>query len=372
MNVSIVMTTINDGEVLNGYCQQSRFEGVSQSVTIFVIPDRKTPKRLYARCDELLKAGFRIKCPTLEEQDNYLKRLGVPETLIPYDSDNRRNIGYLMALEAGDPIMLSIDDDNYCIGPTYGGLSIVCDDVVESPTVNSSNGWFNFCDMLLLEPQGRFYPRGYPYHKRHRDNQVSVSTEGGPVRMNVGLWLQEPDLDAISWLTTMVRATQFRGESFLLGNNTWSPINTQNTALNRDLIITYYFVRMGYSLGGIVIDRYGDIFSGYLSQACVRHMGHRIRVGTPVAEHRRNAHNYLKDLTGELACILCLEDLTQWLVELELQGSSYAETYLCLADAIDAQVPRFCGKIWAQATQDYFHEMTCCMRQCVKACTLFS
>jgi hypothetical protein len=290
--------------------------------------------------------------------------------LVPYNSDNRRNIGYLMALESGNEILLSIDDDNYCIGETYKTSGIVCEEAVTLPAVHSSNGWFNFCEMLEIQPEGRFYPRGFPYHKRHQDPKSTFADETGLVRMNVGLWLQEPDLDAITWLTAPVRARGFKGKSFLLGNDTWSPINTQNTALHRDLIVSYYFVRMGYPLAGMPIDRYGDIFSGYLSQACVRHMGHRIRVGTPVADHKRNSHNYLRDVAGELACILALEPFTEWLHDVKLNGGTYSETYLSLADAIDDQVQHFSGSIWTDATRGYFHQMTYCMRQWVKACRL--
>jgi len=368
--VSVVLTTINTGDVLDGYCAQATKENVRDQLRFIVIPDRKTPSQIYQKCDEVRASGFDIQCPTLEEQENYLKKLCSFAALVPYNSDNRRNIGYLMALESGDHILLSIDDDNYCIGETYGTSRIVCEDAVTLPAVHSGNGWFNFCEMLHIEPHGRFYPRGFPYHKRHQDPALTFPEETGPVRMNVGLWLQEPDLDAITWLTAPVRAKGFKGKSFLLGNNTWSPINTQNTALHRDLVVSYYFVRMGYPLAGMPIDRYGDIFSGYLSQACLRHMGHRIRVGTPVADHKRNSHNYLRDLTGELACVLTLEPFTEWLHDLKLQGSTYTETYLSLADAIDHQIQHFSGQIWTDATRGYFHQMTYCMRQWVAACAL--
>jgi hypothetical protein len=99
-------------------------------------------------------------------------------------------------------------------------------------------------------------------------------------------------------------------------------------------------------------------------------MGHRIRVGTPVANHNRNSHNYLRDLAGEMACILALEPFTEWLPSVKLQGGTYAETYLSLADAIDRQVQLFSGQIWTDATRGYFHQMTYCMRQWVKACAL--
>jgi hypothetical protein len=89
--------------------------------------------------------------------------------LVPYNSDNRRNIGYLMALELGNGILLSIDDDNYCIGETYKTSGIVCDDAVTLPAIHSSNGWFNLCEMLDIEPNCQFYPRGFLTIKDIRD-----------------------------------------------------------------------------------------------------------------------------------------------------------------------------------------------------------
>lgn len=369
----IVLTTINAGGILDGYCKQAEEEGVKDGLQIIVIPDRKTPSELFAKCDQVRARGFNIQCPTVEEQDAYLKKFGALAQLVPYNSDNRRNIGYLMSLETDCEVLLSIDDDNYAVGETYGTMASVCEDSMTLPAVHSSNGWFNFCDMLEVEPNSLVFPRGYPYHKRTETPKLTYKEETGKVRMNVGLWLHEPDLDAITWLAAPVRARSFKphdGGSILLGQDTWSPINTQNTGLHRDLTVTYYFARMGYPLAGLPIDRYGDIFSGYLSQACVRHMGDRIRVGTPVADHKRNAHNYMRDLAGELACIMVLEPMLEWLPEAKLEGSNYADTYLSLADAIDQQVVHFTGQIWNDATRGYFHQMTYCMREWVKACRL--
>ena len=186
--------------------------------------------------------------------------------------------------------------------------------------------------------------------------------------MNAGLWLAEPDLDAMTWLIAPVCASGMRGDSLLLSNKAWSPINTQNTAIHRDVIVSYYFVRMGYPLGGMAIDRFGDIVSGYFSQACVRHLGNLIRVGSPVAEHRRNSHNYLRDATNELACILTLEDITQWLSSFKLQGASYSETYASLAEGLEDAVETFSGPIWNDSTRGYFHQMAYCMRRWIAAC----
>ena len=370
--ICVVVTTINRGGFLDDYCAQADADGVRDQLRVVVIPDRKTPQELPQKCAELRERGFDVLCPTLEEQENYLKQFGQFAPLVPYNSDNRRNVGFLMALEWGCEVLLSIDDDNYCIGETYGTIAQVCGGPVKSRAVYSSTGWFNICELLEIEPNYPVYPRGFPYHKRHKQSELTFKEETGTVRLNAGLWLQEPDLDAMTWLVAPVRATKFRGDSVFLGENVWSPINTQNTALHSDLIAAYYFVRMGYPLAGLPIDRYGDIFSGFLVQACMKQMGDRIRVGTPVADHRRNSHNYMRDLAGELACIFVLEDLLEWLPSARLEGKTYSETYLSLANAIDDQVEQFNGTIWTDATRGYFHQMSYCMRQWIAACRQIS
>jgi hypothetical protein len=156
--------------------------------------------------------------------------------------------------------------------------------------------------------------------------------------------------------------------SVLLGDRTWSPINTQNTAIHRNAIVAYYFVRMGYPIGGTHIDRYGDIVSGYFSQACVKQMGRKIRLGCPVVEHKRNSHNYMRDASNEFACIWALEEVTQWLVGAKLDGSTYADTYGSLAAQLEDVVETFSGPIWNDATRGYFHQMAYCMRKWIRAC----
>lgn len=370
LRLALVVTSIGKGDFLDGYCRQADVEGLRGLLRIIVIPDRKTPTMLHEKCDSLASAGFDILCPSLPEQESFLSRFGSLVDLVPYNSDNRRNIGFLMALDWGCNVLVSVDDDNYCIeeGDVFCDYAVVSRDEVSLPAVNSSNGWFNVCRMLEIDPDQEVYPRGFPYGKRHQETELTYAEERGSVRLNAGLWLGEPDLDAITWLAAPVRAKSFKGQSVLLGRDTWSPINTQNTSLHRDLIVAYYFVRMGYSVAGMTIDRFGDIFSGYFCQACVRQLGHRIRIGTPVALHKRNSHNYLRDLAHELACIWLLEDLTEWLRDIDLEGDTYEEAYLSLAHAIDHQVQRFTGSVWTDATRGYFHQMTYCMRQWVDAC----
>jgi hypothetical protein len=370
LKAALVLTTIADPALLDDYCANFSRHGHLEQVRVYVIPDRKTPAAAYQRCRSLARRGLQVICPTLDEQETYLEKVCFPPQLVPCDSDNRRNVGYLMALDADNDFVISIDDDNYCAPGEdfFAAHAEVCAEAGEYEVVESDSGWFNFCDLLELEPPQKTYARGFPYFGRHRPAQLRQQRQAACVRMNAGLWLSEPDLDGMSWLVSPARATAFRGGSLVLGPRTWSPVNTQNTALERQVVAAYYFVPMGYPLAGVTIDRYGDIFSGYFSQACARHLGHALRVGTPIADHRRNSHNYLRDAANELACIWLLEDLLAWLPEQPLAGTTYAEAYIALSHSLEESLFHFRGPAWTAAARAYFHQMAFCMRKWAQTC----
>lgn len=370
LRAAMVLTTIADPVVLEGYCANFTAHGHLEQVQVIVIPDKKTPPTVFMRCAELRKRGLDVLCPPLEQQERTLRCLGFPPDLVPHNSDNRRNVGYLMAAESGADFLISIDDDNYCPpqGDYFAEHSIVCREPQRCDVVESNSGWYNLCNLLELQPNYVIYPRGFPYYARHQEPDIKSQSRKATVRINAGMWLRDPDLDGITWLAAPVRARAFKGKSVVLGDRTWSPVNTQNTALHCDVIPGYYFLPMSNSTNGMQIDRYGDIFSGYFSQACARHLGHSIRAGTPVAEHRRNAHRHLRDATEELPGIWVLEDLLPWLMDVRLDGETYAEAYLSLSLQLEDSLSRFSGFIWTDSTRDYFHSMAAAMRAWVAAC----
>jgi hypothetical protein len=364
LNASLVVTTIHDSAALDGYVDNFQRHGHLEHVEAYVIPDRKTPRELFERCGRLTRRGLKTTCPSLDEQDDFLRRVGFPTHMIPYDSDNRRNIGYLMALQAGSDFLISIDDDNYCHpdDDVFAAHRVVCEGTHDAQIVETDEGWFNICSLLELDRPETTYPRGFPYYARHRPSTARLAAAATDVHVNAGLWLSAPDVDAINWLVAPMTATAFKGPPLVLGRGTWSPINTQNTALRRDVVAAYYFVKMRYPLSGMTLDRYGDIFSGYLAEACVKHLGGAIRVGTPVADHRRNSHDYMQDAAAEWACIVLLEDLLPWLVDVRLSGSNYPDTYVALSFALQDAVEKQHGAMWSDAARGYFHQIAHYMR----------
>jgi hypothetical protein len=362
--IDLVVTTIFEPSWLDGYLEDLRASGLE--ATLRIIGDRKTPSTVWKAAANAQASGFDVVCPTLDEQEQYLARLGLSSSFIPWNSDNRRNIGFLQAWETGADVVISIDDDNFCrTGSEFFRTHLVVGETVGSqPASAVGDGWFNVCTLLEIDGGANVYPRGFPYSVRDMIPGAQVPVDDGAIiALNAGLWLRDPDVDAVTRLTLRPTATGASAESVILGPDTWSPINTQNTALMRQALPAYYYVRMGFPIQGMRIDRYGDILSGYFVQKCAKHLGHVIRVGTPVADHVRTPHNLMQDLYHELAGMVLIEELVPWLQEVDLSGSTYAEAYASLADAIEGQAASFTGFVWDQGGRHFLTETAACMRE---------
>ncbi len=362
---AIVATTIFEPKFLAGFQQSVETAGRLDEVTVYVIPDHKTPSSVAEAAAAARDQGFRVHCPSLTEQDAFLKRVGAPTDFIPYNSDNRRNVGFLMALEAGCEVLISIDDDNFALpGEDFVGGHHVVGGLSQDPQVRSSDRWFNICSLLACDVGANVFARGFPYAAQRAARTVNLDPDAAavPVAMNAGLWLDEPDVDAVYRLCRRPKITGFPGPSVILGPDVWSPINTQNTALTRAAALTYYYVRMGFHLQGLKIDRFGDILSGYLTQKVVKQMGHGIRVGSPVLDHRRTPHNLFKDLYHELAGIVLIEEFVPWLQDVKLSGSTPMEAYAALSEAMTAMASQPRGFVWDEGGREFVLETAQLMR----------
>jgi hypothetical protein len=91
---------------------------------------------------------------------------------------------------------------------------------------------------------------------------------------------------------------------------------------------------MNASLKGLKIDRYGDIWSGFLVKKAIDKMNERVTIGKPIVDHRRNSHNYLKDLRHELWGMILTEEIVKWLEQLQLESNNYFDIYLEMANGL--------------------------------------
>ena len=361
MIYGIVVTTIYGGEFLDEYFEHFNMRHQVDQVRFYVVGDVSTPPECRQKVEKYQAEGLLWIYLGQEEQEKFLAPFPELAAEIPWKSDNRRNVGFLMAYRDRCDVIIAIDDDNYpradwtfLEGHQQVGATVTL------PTATGYQGWFNLCSMMQVQCktqgiEGTVYARGFPYKRRDiRCDSIDPILSTGKVAINAGLWSGDPDVDAATRLVTGCAAEPKFIESALLAPNTLMPINTQNTALIRDAIPAYYYVKMGHPVGGMKLDRFGDIFSGFFVQKCAQAMGHSVRVGSPVVDHRRSPHNLYKDLWNELAGMVILDDMLELLETPLPNAQTYSEAAQTLSAWIWEWAQKKTGFLWDEALRQYF------------------
>ena len=321
MHTTIVTTTINVPVLLRAYAENARRWG-HEGLDFIVIGDRKTPPETAAFC----KTVPRYPCVylDLEAQQAALERLPRLWSHLPCDSIQRRNIGMLLAYERGADVIITIDDDNFVMDHDFVGLHRLAGSAPEVPAYGSSTGWLNVCSFLEADHGVSFYHRGFPSSERWMEERqfVSCSRAARKVAVNAGLWIDNPDIDAV---TRMERQVVVRGlksshpETFTLHPGTWSPFNSQNTALIREAVPAYFL--------SPYIGRYDDIWASYIVTRIAQHLGHAIGFGLPLVRQDRNPHDLWKDIDAERNGMIMTDEFCGALRSLPLTGATYHECF---------------------------------------------
>jgi hypothetical protein len=369
----IVFTTINHPAILRDLYENIRRFGHLDEVKVWVVGDRKTPATAAALAAEVSALGMETVYFDVAAQDEWGKRFAV-YPLIPYNTDARRVFGYLRALEDGCDLMISIDDDNFPTADDFVRFHRRTGQDWRLPVLKEKKHFHNICEYLVFDPPRLVFPRGFPFQLRGHVNQPQQAPcpDGALIGVTEGLWLDEPDVDATTWLNGKVKGRDYKGpDTFVLDPSTWSPVNTQNTSVVRELIPAFVFVTMACPVPGGKLDRYGDIWGGYFLLALMQGTRHLVAFGRPLVEHRRNPHNYVDDLRYEFWGMV----LTDWLLEIlrasfQPTGRAMTERVLELAEFIQTyavtHLPAWCpAEITAflNSTAQYLREWSAACRQ---------
>lgn len=367
----IVFTTIHHPFILRDLYENIHRYGHLDDVKVWVVGDRKTPADAMLLAQEVSTLGLETVYFSVEEQDNWGKRFAL-YPLIPYNTDGRRVFGYLRALEDDCELLISIDDDNFPTQDDFVGFHRKTGQVWQQPVLSEDKGFHNICEYLTFSPPRLVFPRGFPFQLRGHVNQPQYvpAAAGAAIGVTEGLWFDEPDVDATTWLNGKIKGVDYQGpDAFVLHPSTWSPINTQNTSVVRELIPAFVFVTMAWPVPGGKLDRYGDIWGGYFLLALMQGTRYLAAFGRPLVEHRRNPHNYVDDLRYEFWGMI----LTDWL--LDILRSSFKPTCRTmpervteLAEFLDGEAAkRLPGWCTAEIT-NFLHSTAQNLRQWSAAC----
>ncbi|MET7854117.1 hypothetical protein AB0D78_45225 [Streptomyces avermitilis] len=332
---AVVTTTINIPYLLKDYLTQFSAAGRTD-LDVVIVGDRKSPPQTREWLQRLDWAGHRWTYLDVDDQEKWNARVPALGSLLPWNSIQRRNLGYLHAAEQGAEVIISIDDDNHVTEDDFlAGHSIV-GTTTEVTCVQTESGWANVCNLLRTDSH-RVVPRGWPQRRRQLNDEWTTVRRTGRVVVNAGLWLGEPDVDAVSRLVTPVEVLGLTEDAELplgLAKGTWCPFNSQNTAFHRDLLASMYLVVMGPRYRGVRIDRYDDIWMSYATRAIADHLGDLVTFGRPLVRQDRNPHDHLHDMWGEMPGMVLTEQLVDALRDIDFTGSTYLDCYRELIDAL--------------------------------------
>lgn len=333
---ALVTTTIHVPECLGAYLDNARRHGHDEQLSVIVVGDRKTPSQTGDYLRELQRRfASRITYLDVPAQEKLLRRWPALDIVLRYNCIQRRNVGYLQAALDGAEVIIAADDDNFVTEEDYFGPHLRVGRKIEVPVVRHGSGWWNICQRLICDPPRRFYHRGYPKSRQDfKTGGAEIEKMTVQPVVNAGLWLQNPDVDATANIEEPLRVV---GMEPIAGNptcslaaGTWCPFNSQNTAFDIAVLPAMYLVVMLDTVRGYRIGRLDDIWMSYFMRAIADQLGDSVLYGPPVVAQHRNPHNFVRDLSEELAGYIVTEKIVEYLREFRTGERTYLGAYLDL------------------------------------------
>jgi hypothetical protein len=265
----IVITTINKPTLA-----VEQFSALAD-YDLVIVGDKKTPRdwhcgeAIYLGVDSPATSGFTLSAA------------------LPYNHYCRKMIGYLHAVKMGAETIVDTDDDNipkpgWAFPPFKGRFDRLADDL----------GFINIYKHYTSQP---IWPRGLPLRLINDKSTLTASIREDDATVGVwqGLADEDPDVDAIYRLTSDTPCNFESRRPIVLGKNTITPFNSQNTMFRKELFTLLY-------LPARVTFRFTDILRSLVNQPIMWLNGYQLGFTNATVVQKRNPHDYFTDFVSEI------------------------------------------------------------------------
>ena len=253
---------------------------------VIVVGDKKTPADW--NCAD-------VQYISVAEQNEALYALG---KCLPYHHYSRKMFGYLEAIRKGAEIIVDTDDDNF---PKENWSFPIFDG--EQEVIQDNKGYVNIYELYTSQ---KIWPRGLPlrYIKQRTLDKSDVSKKNIKVGVWQGLADGDPDVDAIYRLTDNQACYFEESGCYVLGKDTITPYNSQNTATRRALFPLLY-------LPAHVSFRFTDILRSLIAQPIMWLYDYHLGFTGATVIQERNEHDFFKDFESEVPMYLQSERVVE-------------------------------------------------------------
>jgi len=308
VKIALATTTIHVPHALK-LMRKCSTEQCSTDVRFFIAKDKKTP----AEAGEFLSEIDHVH-DVLEGTQAWKC-----SELIGWNTLARRNIAFLEALKWGADAVYSWDNDNLPVDLAhFYSIEQMLDPWHPwhgiRMTSTSPNPWFDPGSLLIPKTRHRGFPHDMP------SRSVAEPVTDAKIGIAAGLIIGNPDIDAVTRMELKpdIGAVHILGSTgVVVDPNTWTIWNSQNTAVVRELVPSWF---MAPGCG-----RHDDIYASLVVQRVMRERGYHVHFGKPFCFQERNPHDLLVDLRAEIDGMSNVLKLATLLDSIQLFGRNVVD-----------------------------------------------
>lgn len=222
------------------------------------------------------------------------RMLGELDEWFPRRNGACRDFGFYVAWHEADhdEIIIALDDDCEVTSHEFAAEVTAALDSAARPVLGEGLRHLNILDLYEGTPDNLF-PRGFPYEYRGAYRRASANGKvhsDAPV-FNLGLWTDAFDVNGID----KINGPQWRWPEvdLAISNAAIAPgalvsVCSMNMQFRRKVTPAVYQLPMHVPvLPHWMIDRYGDIWGGFILKMLVDRAGETLTVGGPMIGHRK-------------------------------------------------------------------------------------
>lgn len=266
------------------------------------------------------------------------KMLGSLEKGYPKRNGASRDFGFYVAWKNSDPgeIVVALDDDCKIYHEDFKQQVESALSPASRPTLSCDGDHLNILDIYKDMPDNLF-PRGFPYSERIGYSGITVGAEAetNPL-FCLGLWKGIFDVNGIDKIagpeyTHPEAETRVTG---IIDTNKLVSVCSMNMQFRRDVIPAVYQLPMHVEImPGWVVDRYGDIWGGFILKKLMDIKGDDMVVGEPMIRHLKEG-DYKRNIWQEHICHLINDEFICVLNKAceNLESASYLEMMKALTE----------------------------------------
>ena len=289
---ALVITTIASSKnfILKKYAK----DAIKKNINFIIIGDKKSPSKF-----SLKGANYF----SLQKQRSLNFNLS---KLLPVNSYSRKNLGYLIAMKNNPELIIETDDDNIPLKNFFLKKTAI----KQKAYFVKKAGWINVYKFFT---KVHVWPRGFALEKINAPlfKNLKLSKVVCPIQQ--GLADENPDVDAIYRLTSLLPIKFNFFKNVALGKGSICPFNSQNTTwLNQAYPLMY--------LPSYCSFRMTDIWRSFVAQRIVWTCGWSILFHHSTVIQKRNVHNLMHNFADEIPGYIHNYKIMNNLINLKLKS----------------------------------------------------